>query len=189
MDTFQQTIHLLANTMLVFPVRNKTTGKQEHKNKEITFSLALFPVESVSIFVGTLVVGIFEWWERSFDALLFNQYVLLLVVLPILIFLLLCVFLIQWLHYRCCHTWAVLNRPHYTCCYPMCGSRLNILEEEVVELDETGEMADHDTLPMMRLHRSCGSCKDLVEEEIVTDHFGQGSIKSTELAKAKAATI
>ena len=107
MNTFQQTIHLLANTMLVFPVRNKTTGKQEHKNKEITFSLALFPVESVSIFVGTLVVGIIER-ER------FSPYVLFFVVLvlPISVFLLLCVYLSQCLYYRCCHTWSLINITH-----------------------------------------------------------------------------
>ena len=115
---------------------------------------------------------------------------LLIYVLSIIIFPLLCVvYLSQSMHYIFCHTLNLINKPHYSCCYPMCGSRLKILEEEVFEVDETGERADHDDLPMMRLHRSCGSCKDLVEEEIVTDHFGQGSIKSTELAKAKAATI
>ena len=71
----------------------------------------------------------------------------------------------------------------------MCGSRLKILEEEVFEVDETGERADHDDLPMMRLHRSCGSCNGVVEEEIATDHLGQGFTMWSEQAKAKAATI
>ena len=31
LDTLQQVIHILPNTMLVFPLRTKKTGKQEHR--------------------------------------------------------------------------------------------------------------------------------------------------------------
>ena len=33
LDTLQQVIHILANTMLVFPLRTQKTGKQEHRDR------------------------------------------------------------------------------------------------------------------------------------------------------------
>ena len=66
------------------------------------------------------------------------------------------------------------------------------------KLYKTGGKVGHDdTHPMrcwqvckMRLpYCSCYSCNDFIEEEIAIDHFGEGPSKSTEQAKAKAATI
>ena len=192
LDTFQQVIHILANTMLVFPLRTKKTGKQEHRNKEICWSLALVTVELVAIFVGTVVghlVTDVDWREIKIS---FHPITVLLVFLPLsLIMPLLCAtYLSQCLYYRCCHTWSLINKPHYSCCYPMCGSKTSIFEEEeqeqdLVELDKTEEKDGQATLPTrcwqtckMRLYCSCGSCKDSVGQEIAMDYFQKGSSNS-----------
>ena len=54
LDTFQQVIHILANTALVFPLRTKKTGKQEHRAGEIFWSFVLMTIEVVGTTVGLL---------------------------------------------------------------------------------------------------------------------------------------
>merc|ERR1712098_558393 len=83
-----------------------------------------------------------------------------------------------------------MGKPHYNCCYPMCGSRQNILEEfeeeeGFVELETIGENVGHDNLPTgcwhgrkTKLFCSCGSCKDSIEEELAMEEFVWGSSKS-----------
>ena len=178
LDTFQQVIHMLSNTMLVFPLRTKKTGKQEHRNREIFWSIALMTLEIVST-----VVVISGHFVRDLPS------ILLTILLPVIL-LLLCAYLSQSLYYSCFHTFSLINKPHYSSCYPMAGSRQNILEEveeeeEFVELETTGENVGHDSLPAgcwhgckTKLCCSCGSCKDSVEKELAMEEFVRGSSKS-----------
>ena len=140
-------------------------------------------VEIVGIVVGILITVDDGLWFR-------------IIALPIIIFLLCAVFLSQCLYYECWHTWSLIN----SWCNPMRGSRLNILEEEFLELDKTGEKDDHDSHPTeckTRLHYSCGFYKDSTEEEKVMENFGRGSSKSLQdmgytsdkTERAKFATI
>ena len=90
-----------------------------------------------------------------------------------------------------------MNKAHYSFCYPICGSRPSIFEEEeqeeeCVELDM--EKVGNATLPAgcwharkMRLYCSSGSCKDSVEQEIVMNNL-RGDL-STTLNKTRSVDV
>ena len=68
LDIFQQVIHILANTDLVFPLRSKNTGKQEHRCAEIFWSFVLMTVEMVGTSGGLLAIKLINTdHPRHFD--------------------------------------------------------------------------------------------------------------------------
>jgi len=142
LDTFQKVIHILANTVLVFPLKSQNTGKQEHRSREIFWSLVLMTLEIVGTGVG-IWVALWHIPEHVHpkhpDSKIFITNVIH-VFLPILPCTLCAAYLSQCLYYRSCHTWSSINKPYYpfySCHYSsICGSYREQIVEEVVEVEE-----------------------------------------------------
>ena len=99
LDAFQQVIHIMANTVMVFPLRTHNTGRREHKKNQILYSLVLVTVEVVGTAVVLFVIVLSKYPD------------LLTAYLGAFSIVLLCpACLSEWVYYSCCHTYSEIGR-------------------------------------------------------------------------------